>query len=226
VNQSIIVQGRQLDGPQLESLRQWVAERADWSRWQLSRALAADWDWKNAAGQLKDMAARTLLLKLEQRQLIALPPRRQVPTNRMRQSQPGLPWDQSPIEGELADLEPLALTEVSRQAQGRAQVASALKQFHYLGFGGTVGENLQYQVQDNRGRSLAFLVFGAAAWKCRDRDEFIGWTAEQRKARLSLVINNTRFLILPWVKVKCLASRVLGRVAERLRPRAKITSAD
>jgi len=216
VNQSIIVQGRQLDGPQLESLRQWVAERADWSRWQLSRALAADWDWKNAAGQLKDMAARTLLLKLEQRQLIALPPRRQVPTNRMRQSQPGLPWDQSPIEGELADLEPLALTEVSRQAQGRAQVASALKQFHYLGFGGTVGENLQYQVQDNRGRSLAFLVFGAAAWKCRDRDEFIGWTAEQRKARLSLVINNTRFLILPWVKVKCLASRVLGRVAERL----------
>jgi len=216
VNPSFIVQGRPVDDAELAILRQWVTERTDWSRWQLSRALAARWDWKNAAGQLKDMAARTLLLKLEQRRLIALPPRRQVPTNRMRHHKQRLVWNQTPIETELRSLEPLAITEVSGQAQARAEVASALDQFHYLGFGGTVGENLQYVVRDVQSRPLAFLVFGAAAWKCQDRDRFIGWTAEQRKANLGLITNNTRFLIVPWVKVKYLASRVLAGVTARL----------
>jgi hypothetical protein len=216
MHESCVVQGRHLDQTELESLRAWIAERADWSRRQLSQALALRWDWKNAAGQLKDMAARTLLLKLEQRQLITLPPRRQAPTNRMRVSPRVRVWDEQPIECSLSALEPLEISEVSREAEGRAEAAAALAQFHYLGFGGSVGENLQYAVRDAHGRPLAFLVFGAAAWKCQDRDRFIGWTAEQRKAGLALIANNTRFLILPWVKVKCLASRVLGAVTSRL----------
>ena len=81
---SLRVQGRRLLEPDLQGLRQWLGEHPDWSRWRLSRELATRWDWRNAAGQLKDMAARTLLVKLHHRGLIALPPRRQVPTNRMR----------------------------------------------------------------------------------------------------------------------------------------------
>lgn len=216
MSQSWTVQGRALDEGELEGLRLWIAERADWSRRQLSQALALRWDWKNAAGQLKDMAARTLLLKLEQRQLITLPPRRQAPTNRMRVSARARVWDQQPIACSLRALEPLEVTEVSRNSSGRAEAASALAQFHYLGFGGAVGENLQYSVRDAHGRLLALLVFGAAAWKCQDRDRFIGWTVEQRKTNLALIANNTRFLILPWVKVKCLASRVLGAATARL----------
>jgi len=164
---------------------------------------------------LKDMAARTLLLKLHQRGLIALPPRRQIPTNRMRcgaQAREIPEWDQHPIECGLAQLGVLTVEEVSSQAAGRGGVKAALGQFHYLGFGGAV----EYVVRDGQGRLLACLVFGAAAWKCQDRDRFIGWSAFQRQRHLGLMVNNTRFLILPWVKVPHLASWVLGHVSRRV----------
>jgi hypothetical protein len=185
----------------------------------LSQALATHWDWRNQAGQLKDMAARTLLLKLHQRGLIALPPRRQVPTNRMRCSSVAREnpvWDQSSIAGVLSQLGVLTVSEVSSQAVERVWVKGALRQFHYLGFGGAVGENLQYVVRDGPGRPLACLVFGAAAWKCHGRDQFIGWSAPQRQRHLSSIANNTRFLILPWVKVPHLASWILGQISRRL----------
>jgi hypothetical protein len=79
-----------------------------------------------------------------------------------------------------------------------------------------VGENLQYTVIDAKGRLLACLLFGSAAWKCRPRDEYIGWDAEQRARHLYLVTNNTRHLILPWVRVAHLSSWILGRVLRRL----------
>jgi hypothetical protein len=82
VDQTLIVQGRRLDEPELDSLRRWVKDNAHWSRRRLSVELASRWSWRNGTGQLKDMAARTLLLKLHQRGLLELPPRRQTPTNR------------------------------------------------------------------------------------------------------------------------------------------------
>jgi hypothetical protein len=181
--------------------------------------LATRWDWRNGAGVLKDMAARTLLVKLAERGLIQLPERRQVPTNRMRcgvEPARELPEPIEPIAGALAQLEPLSLQEVSGQPTSRAWVKAALGRFHYLGFGGAVGENLHYVIRDGQSRPLACLVFGAAAWKCQDRDRFIGWTAEQRQHHLGLVANNTRFLILPWVRVPDLGSWILGQVAGRI----------
>ncbi len=219
MTESLIVQGRRFNEPDLQRLRQWLGEHPDWSRWRLSRELATRWDWRNAAGQLKDMAARTLLVKLHQRGLLELPSRRQVPTNRMRcraevpASQDG---EERPLECGRAELGVLTVSEVSREAAGRAWVGAALREFHYLGFGGAVGENLQYVVRDGQGRGLACLVFGAAAWKCQDRDRFLGWSAEQRQRHLGLIANNTRFLILPWVKVPHLASWILGQVSRRL----------
>jgi hypothetical protein len=219
VTESLTIQGRCLSPAQLQDLRQWVGENPHWSRWRLSRELAARWDWRNGAGVLKDMAARTLLVKLAQRGLLALPERRQVPTNRMRcGARPAmeLPEPSPPISGALAQLGPLNLQEVSAEPLARAWVKEALARFHYLGFGGAVGENLQYVVRDAQNRPLACLVFGAAAWKCQDRDCFIGWTAAQRQEHLALVANNTRFLILPWVRVPDLGSWILGRVAGRI----------
>lgn len=214
-----MIQGRALSGADLQSIRQWLGENPHWSRWRLSRELAARWDWRNGAGQLKDMAARTLLGKLEQRGLIDLPRRRQVPTNRMRclsQGQAEPQWDQRPLDCELAQLADLTVQEVSRQPGQRAWVRAALRRFHYLGFGGAVGENLQYLVQDGGQRPLACLVFGAAAWKCQHRDQFIGWSAEQRQKNLALIANNSRFLIFPWVKVPRLGSWILGQVSRRI----------
>jgi hypothetical protein len=219
VTESFVVQGRTVGELDLELLRQWMGQNPSWSRRRLSQELATRWDWRNGAGQLKDMAARTLLLKLHQRGLIVLPPRRQVPTNRMRcrsQVMASREGNQPPVECGLAQLGALSVGEVSGQATERAWVRAALGQFHYLGFGGAVGENLQYVVRDGPGRPLACLVFGAAAWKCQDRDRFLGWSALQRQRNLGLIANNTRFLILPWVKVPHLASWILGQIGRRL----------
>ena len=214
--ENLLVQGRCVSEPDLEQIRQWLGQHPDWSRWRLSRELATQWGWRNGAGQLKDMAARTLLVKLHERGLIGLPRRRQVPTNRMRCHAGEQMTGKDPIDCGLSELGPLVVEEVSTQPQRRAWVAAALGQFHYLGFGGAVGENLQYVVRDGQERELACLVFGAPAWKCQDRDQFIGWSAEQRKRHLSLIVNNSRFLILPWVRVPHLASWTLGRISRRL----------
>lgn len=219
MSESLIVQGRVVGEPDLELLRHWLGQNPGWSRRRLSQTLATHWDWRNGAGQLKDMAARTLLLKLHQRGLIVLPPRRQVPTNRMRcGSAVAAPpvWSPHPIACGLPQLGTLTVSEVSAHPGERAWVKAALSQFHYLGFGGAVGENLQYVVRDGQGRHLACLVFGAAAWKCQDRDRFIRWSSQQRQRHLGLIANNTRFLILPWVKVPHLASWILGQVSRRL----------
>jgi hypothetical protein len=219
VNQTLIVQGRRLNGPQLENLRQWVSGHPGWSRRRLSVELASRWDWRNGAGQLKDMAARTLLLKLHQRGLLELPPRRQAPTNRMRCVASEVALAEEPLEViscALGELGALQVKEVSRAAAERAWVKGALGRYHYLGFNGAVGENLQYVVSDAQGRRLACLVFGAAAWKCQDRDEFIGWSPEQRERNLPLIANNTRFLILPSVRVRRLGSWILGQISRRI----------
>ena len=219
VSQSLIVQGRPLNELELGSLRQWLGQHTGWSRWRLSRELATRWDWRNGAGQLKDMAARALLVKLHQRGLIELPPRRQVPTNRMRCRSVGCELASAeavPMDGALQELGVLTVSEISAQADERAWVKSVLGQFHYLGFGGAVGENLQYLISDGQGRRLACLVFGAAAWKCQERDRWIGWSPEQRQRNLALLANNTRFLILPWVKVAHLGSWILGQIRRRI----------
>lgn len=219
MSQSLIVQGRSLDRPELENLRQLLGEHPDWSRRRLSLELATRWDWRNGAGQLKDMATRTLLLKLEQRGLIELPARRQIPTNRMRCPSPQIGLAQSDLAAlacPLPELGTLQVREVSAQAAERAWIKTALSQFHYLGFGGAVGQNLQYVIQDKQGRRLACLVFGAAAWKCQDRDRFIGWSVEQRQKNLALIANNTRFLVLPSIRVPRLGSWIWGQIRRRI----------
>ena len=212
-----MVQGRKLDAEDVSRIRQLIANHSDWSRRRLSEVLCSEWDWRNGSGRLKDMATRTLLVKLDARGLIQLPVRRRVPSNRMAvQQAPRQLWDSTPITGLLRDLEPITLREISTDSAVRIRFAAALAEFHYLGYRGTVGENLQYAVTDKDGRLLACLLFGSAAWKCKPRDGFIGWNTEQRQRNLHLVTNNTRFLILPFVRVPHLASWILGRVLRRL----------
>jgi len=220
VSEPGIVQGRHIGPSELEQIRQWLMAHPDWSRHLLSRHVATQWHWRNPAGQLKDMAARTLLLKLERRGWIVLPLRRHVAASRMRQKPMpavGLPVPESPITQPLTALLPLILTEVSRPgASQRGLFEALLHQHHYLSHRSAVGENLQYVVSDRQGRILACVLFGAAAWQCADRDRYIGWDAPTRSQRLHLLTNNTRFLIPAWVQVRHLASHVLSRIARRL----------
>jgi hypothetical protein len=206
-----------MEPDQFEQVRDLVAGHPQWSRYRLSRELCTLWDWRTATGQWKDMAARTLLAKLAQRGWIRLPERRGLSPNRHRLVAPAeREWERTPITGSLSDLGGVQLTEVSSCSFGRAEVRSALAQFHYLGWRLPVGENLQYLARSDQGRLLAVLVFGAAAWKCAARDQWIGWSTRQREGRLSWIANNQRFLIAPWVRVRYLASHLLGQVARRI----------
>lgn len=214
-----IIQGRQIQAHHLEQIRQLMAAHPDWSRRRLSGELARIWDWRNGVGRLKDMAARTLLLKLEQRGWMALPPRRQRPSSRMSDKhlpeRPSLEWSGSERRP-LAEVFPLVITEVST-LPGRCHrplFESLLHHHHYLGHRSTVGENLQYLVCDPQERPLACLLFGAAAWQCADRDRYIGWDSVRRAENLRFLANNTRFLILGAVPL--LASCVLSRIGRRV----------
>lgn len=213
------MQGRLLSAADVESIRALRAQHPQWSRGQLSEHLAEQWQWRNEAGRLKGMAARTLLLKLQARGLIDLPAPRNGNGNRQRRAcplppgQPDLPL--AGITTCLSAVQPLSL-ELVEDRPGRLRVTQLLRQHHYRGYSGAVGENVQYLAKDRLGRELAVMVFGAAAWKVASRDSFIGWSVAQRQARLGWIVNQQRFLILPWVHVPHLASHLLGLALRRL----------
>ena len=214
----LVLQGRELNDARLREARDLVAAHPGWSRNRLSIALAELWDWRTEGGLLKDMAARTLMLKMEARGVLVLPPRRHPATRRRPLDvQPGL-FEQDvevAVDVELRGLEPVRLMVVRPGMVEYARVEGYLARYHYLGYKGPVGENLAYLASDSQGRDLGCLLFGAAAWRTRPRDELIGWGDATRARRLSYITNNTRFLVL--VRVPHLASRLLGAVMRRLR---------
>jgi hypothetical protein len=126
-------------------------------------------------------------------------------------------YPRDPVVGELAELQPLEVVELSQAPADLALFETLLHEHHYLSYTSTVGMNLKYLVRDRQGRPVACALFGSAAWKCASRDEFIGWSEAARARHLQRITNNTRFLIPPWVGVSHLASRVLGAIGRRLR---------
>jgi hypothetical protein len=210
------VQGRYITEADLAEIRGLRTEHPEWPRYRLSRALAERWQWRNDAGQLKDMAARTLLAKLAARGLIDLPPPLWSTKRKTPRAPPGVPASVPPvISSDLAALQPVHLQVVASLTQ-RRRITELLERHHYRGYHGAVGENVQYLAHDVRGRELAVMVFGAAAWKLATRDQFIGWSPNQRAAQLGRLANQQRFLILPWVRVPHLASHLLAQATRRL----------
>ncbi len=212
------IQGRSLSGADLDLIRNLLADHPEWCRSRLSVELCELWDWRNTQGRIKDMAARTLLLKLERAGHIVLPPRRGPSPNENRNRiVPTVAHATEPIVGTLRDLQPLVLSVVKPGSDDLALFKSLLSQHHYLGHKNTVGENLQYLVRDTQGRPVACSLFGSAAWRCSVRDDYIGWAPESRRRNLQRLTNNTRYLVLPWVKIPHLASHVLGLISRQIR---------
>ena len=214
-----MLQGRPFGPEQLAQVQALVGQNGQWSRYRLSRELARLWDWRTAQGQLKDMAARTLLLKMQEQGWIQLPARRMKSPTRSGQPPRGtVALEQSAVERPLRGLVPLRVHEVSQRGreQARRQLEAALHCYHYLGYRSRVGQNLQYWVCDHEDHPLACVVFGAPAWQCTVRDQWIGWSHPQRARHLGQIVNNTRFLIFAWVRVAHLASHILSRIARRI----------
>ena len=164
------------------------------------------------------MACRDLLLKLEQQGQIVLPTRRSETFVRGGNiSIIEVPHDTTVIADKLKNLLPLRIELIEPGHPSWRLFKYLLYRFHYLGFNGAVGENMKYLVLDNESRLLACLLFGSAAWSCAARDNFIGWDRDTRINHLRLLTNNTRFLILPWVRVPHLASHILSIIIRRIR---------
>lgn len=210
------IQGRYLSDQDILWIQELILSQPDWHRTRLSRELCTAWEWTNANGEPKDMACRTMLLKLERLGYIRLPAPRSVGVGNARRVIRSVAHDTTPVTGSLRELLPLRI-EIIRTSTESTLFKHLLASYHYLGFSGSVGENMKYLIQDRHGRPMACLLFGSAAWKVAARDAWIGWTPDVHRQSLPLITNNMRFLILPWVTVPHLASHILGRIARRIR---------
>ncbi|MBU0502418.1 MAG: Druantia anti-phage system protein DruA [bacterium] len=216
----LLIQGREIYSSDIARIRDLLSQHPDWSQWKISRVLCHEWEWKNDKGQIKDIACRSLLRKLESRGAITLPPRKRKPVQRMKdragsggQLQLSFLSDISQAQT-LKETLPLSMAIASPGSSEGRLFASLLAERHYLGYKGSVGEHLAYLVRDTRGGLLACVLFGAAAWKTASRDAYIGWDDKQRQKNLKLITNNMRFLLL--TRVPHLASYVLGTIARRI----------
>ena len=212
----MVIQGRLISSDDIDIVREIIVSNPSWRRTRISQELCNRWRWFNHLGQPKDMACRSMLLKLEAKGYIALPERKAFPSNGLQnRSIPDINHDATPIEASLKDLLPLSI-EIVKGKDSLSLFCHLLSRYHYLGYRGTVGENMKYLIKDQFGRPLSCVLFGSAAWKVACRDGYLEWTKECRERNLCLVTNNMRFLVLPWVSVAHLASHVLGRIAGRI----------
>ena len=202
-------------GPQeIEGVRAIIRAHPQASRQQLSYRVCEVFDWRKPDGSLKDMSCRVALLRMHREGVIELPP----PSHKVNpcrsfgrrtaQAEPG-----PLLEAAVHELGELRLERVERKAN--ALWNEYIDRYHYLGYKPLAGAQLRYFAYAGE-RRVGLLGFGAAAWKTGPRDAWIGWSREQRQRNLGAVVNNARFLVLPWVRVKGLASKLLAMAARGL----------
>lgn len=209
--------GRQVSAGDIEFIRRLIAEHPQLSRRRLSAKLCQVWNWVQPNGQPRDMVARSLMLELHRAGHIELPAQRFIPHNnaaRHRAPEPELTVVARPLECSLAQLGPLEIRQV-RRTPAEKLFGSLMEAHHYLRYTQPVGEHLKYLVYA-QAQPISALAFSSAPRHLGPRDRFIGWSGPQRRAHLHLLAYNTRYLLMPWVKVPHLASHLLARVARQI----------
>jgi hypothetical protein len=211
----ITIRKRVINEPDIALIQYVVSEHWHKGRTQISKIVCQKWGWYQDNGRPKDMACREILITLYRKGLISLPPGKHDGRNLKRNLIiPIVETDQTPIQGKLSHLPPVTLESV-RKTTLEPLFNSLIQQHHYLGYRQIVGNHLKYIAFIDE-RPVACLGWGSAAWSVKSRDSFIGWDKDSKEKNLHFVVNNTRFLILPWVSVKYLASRILALNARRL----------
>jgi len=208
--------GRAITARDVDSIRSLIAQHPTLSRRALSSRLCEQWSWRQENGALRDMVCRSLMLALHRSGLIELPPaRRRNPNPLAQRAKPKpVPVDSTPLCASLGEIQPLEIRQVRRTAE-EPLVNSLIEEHHYLGYVQPVGEHLKYLIL-SRERPIACFAWSSAPRHLGPRDRFIGWSPEARRRNIRFLAYNTRFLILPWVKVPHLASHLLGRMARIL----------
>ena len=205
--------GRMIRESDLPIIRALIEENPTASRRELSRKLCEAWNWIQPNGALCDMVCRGAMLALERAEYIALPPIKWRPLNPLavRPKPKRFELDTTPIECSLKDVGPLEFRLVRRTPE-EPLFNSLIEEYHYLHYTQPVGEQLKYMVFAPD-RPVACLAWSSAARHLGPRDRFIGWSRDARRRNIRFIAYNSRFLVLPWVRVSCLASHILGRMA-------------
>ncbi len=201
---------------QIAFIKQLIAENPEDSRWALSKKLCLAWNWVQKNGALRDMVCRSFMLELHRSGLIALPAKKRDSINNLaiRKQPKPVTIERTPLSSTLSGLGPITFAQVRTQT-GEALCNSLIEQYHYLGYVQPVGEHLKYLISAGD-RPIACMTFSSAPRHIGCRDRFIGWSPDVRLKNLHLLAYNSRFLILPWVEVRYLASHLLSRAARRI----------
>ena len=208
--------GRDFSAQEIDHVRRLITADPSRNRAQLSRRVCDELGWLRADGRRKDMSCRVAMLRMHRDGLITLPPpqtRNGNGRHRVRITPASDP--QEPLSAPAGTLGELVFRPVANRQESRLW-NELIARYHYLGYTPLPGAQMRYGVYGHGSRLVAVLGFGAAAWAVAPRDRFIGWSGEQRVQNLHLVVNNARFLILPWVQCPNLASRILSGAAKRL----------
>jgi len=201
----------------VDFIKKQIIDNPNWHRTRLSQELCKIWGWSSPTGQLKDMACRKLLLKMERKNILVLPKLRRISPNVLRNNKiPKVSCPSSPISVDIRSLMPIQVVPVIERTQDSRLFNWLLSEHHYLGFRNTVGANVKYLIKTTDGIPLACLLYSSAAWRTAPRDQFIGWRNTSREQNLKHLANNTRFLILPWVRVQNLATHILAKINKRI----------
>jgi len=207
--------GRTFTPEDIERIRQLIKSNPEMHRAGLSRTVCDLFDWRRPDGGLKDMSCRVAMLRMHRDELIVLPAPRRADVNKRRRlrvtraSDPEFPV--STPAGQLGKLDFRVVTTGRPSSLWNELIG----RYHYLGYNPLPGAQMRFLVF-GRSQLLAALGFGASAWKVASRDRWIGWSHEERTSNLHFIVNNARFLIMPWVTSKNLASRILGGIAREL----------
>jgi len=217
MQKEIRIRGRVITPEQLELIRHLLATEGHRGRTHLSQRLCQLWGWRQPNGAYREIACREMLRRLQQHGLITLPPPLRATRKPGYHNRTTLPptLETTPVQGVVHDFPALTMALVSRTVDEKLY-NGLIGAYHYLGYGQGTGEQLKYMIALSN-RPLAAIGFSAAAWCVACRDRFIGWDDQARRNNLPLVVNNHRFLILPWVNITNLASWILAHVTRRLR---------
>lgn len=207
--------GRDFSDEEITLIQQLIDHDPTLLRAPLSRIVCQRLNWVRSNGALKDMSCRVALLRMQANGLLTLPPSSQARPNRRPLFPPSPATDpQAVIERPVHELPALTLRPPEGTAASRVW-NEYIARYHYLGYTPLSGSQMRYNIFAGE-QLVALISFGASAWKLAARERFIGWSEDERSRNLQLVVNNARFLILPWIRSKGLASRILAMAARQL----------
>ena len=207
--------GKPFGSSELALIHQQIREAKPNNRSEIARRVCKALAWYGPGGRPQEMSARVALLRLHRSGLIELPPPRNSNANgKNTVTEFTLEVSEEPVAARVDQLEALNLSMIEQRNDSRLY-NQLIERYHYLGYTPMAGAQIRYLIKAGS-QLLGAIGFGASAWKVACRDEFIGWTRQQRHKNLHWIINNWRFLILPWIRCENLASKILAMCARRL----------